>query len=147
MKGDEAEYIIPLRKAFTQPKGKRIRKALNIIRAFAEKHTRIEKVVLTKDLNEFLLKESKNIPRKVEVLFKKDGERLIIFLKGSREIEEFKKKKAEEEKAKEKKKGKKEEKTKEEKEAEEEKERKKEEKKVREKAAEKADIKRKTGTR
>lgn len=140
MKGEEVEYAIPLRAVFLQPKTKRLRKALNEIRAFTFKHTRINNVAITSDLNSFLNKNSRNIPRKIDAVLRKDGERILVYLKGSKQLEEDKKEKeeAKKEKEKEEKKG-----VEKGKEVEEEKERKKEEKKEKERAAERSAMKRK----
>jgi ribosomal protein L31E len=149
MKGNEAEYIIPLAKVFNEPKNKRFRKAVKEIKDFVTKHTRIENIALSNDLNAFITKDSYNLPRKINAILVKKDNRVKVYLKGSKELEEDKKKAkaAEEEKRKKKeeKEKKEQEKTADEKAEEEEKEKKKEEKKQREKSLEKADIKRKTG--
>ena len=149
MKGEQAEYIIPLRDAFKFPKPKRIIKTLGVIKRFVFKHTRKREVFIAKEVNEFLHKHSKNIPRRIDSVIVIDGENARVFLREGKELEEFKKKLAEKKKAKEKKSEKKEGKDKEEKKAESEEEkeleRKKEEKKIKEEAAMKTDIKRKTG--
>jgi len=151
MKGDQAEYIIPLQKVFLHPKTKRGNKAIAEIRNFARKHSGLDKVLISNELNAVVWKNSSNIPRKVEAVFWKDDDILRVYLKGSKELDKDKKAKVEMEKEKKKKKEEKEKKSKEEemsdaeKAAKEEADRKKAEKKEKEKAAEKAAIKRKTG--
>lgn len=156
MKGDEAEYVVPLGRLFSQPRTKRARRSLGEIRRFVLKHTRNKNISITTGVNEFLWKNSYNIPHRVPVMLRKDGERIIVYLKGSRQIEEDKKKakeaegkaKKEKEGKEEKEKGKKEEKaekkTDEAIKAEEDAKKKREEKRIKEVTAEKAEIKRKT---
>src|SRR3989344_2533445 len=146
MKGEQAEYIIPLRDAFKFPKPKRIIKTLGVIKRFAFKHTRKRDVLIAREVNEFIHLHSKNIPRRIDSIILLEGEKARIFLREGKELAEFKKKLDEKKKAKEKKTEKKEEKAaKEGREAKEEKkaeskeekeaERKKEEKKIKEDAA------------
>ncbi len=142
MKGKEAEYIISLTKAFEKPKLKRPKAVLNIINEFVKKHTRIEKTWISKEVNEFIFKNSKNIPRKIEVVFLKQKTKIKVYLKGSKQLEEDKKQALKKAKAKKKKTE-----TKKENEAKTEEEKKKEQelkqKKEQEKAAEAISIKRK----
>jgi len=119
MKGDKAEYVIPLRQAFNTPRSRRADKAIFLIREFVKKHTRAgpKDIAISNEVNEFVWKQSKfTIPRKVDAVLKKDGSRVTVFLKGGKEIEAVKAKAEEKEKkgkkeAKPKKEGKKEEKT------------------------------------
>ncbi len=149
MKGEEAEYIIPLRKVFNNPKTKRSRKAVTAVRRFATKHTHMDKVLISNDLNEIILEKSHHPPRKLEVVFWKDGEILRVYAKGSKELANDKKLKADKEKEKKKKKEEKDKKGKEDamtdaqKAVKDEEDKKKADKKERERAAEKAAIKRK----
>ncbi|MFH1587036.1 MAG: hypothetical protein ABID38_04220 [Candidatus Diapherotrites archaeon] len=147
MKGEEAEYVIPLRKVFLQPKTKRSRKAVEAVRRFAAKHTHMDKVLVSNDLNEIILEKSHHIPRKLEVVFWKDGDILRVYAKGGKELANDKKLKAEKEKEKKKKKdekkGKEEAMTDAQKAVKEEEDKKKADKKERERASEKAAIKRK----
>jgi ribosomal protein L31E len=146
MKGNEAEYIISLRKAFDKPPIKRPKAALNEIKKFIKKHTRIENVLISNEVNEFIFKNSKNIPRKLNIVLLKQKNKIKVYLKGSKKLEEDKKAA---EKAKETKKLKKTETKKETKENTKEKETKEKhekelkEKKQKEKAAEAVSIKRK----
>jgi ribosomal protein L31E len=111
MKGEQAEYVISLVNVFRHPPLKRIKRALNEIKRFVKKHSRIEEVAIDQEVNEFLHKNSKNIPRKLNATLVKDGEKIIVYLTGSKKIEEDQKKGDAEKK--EKKKGAKEEKKKE----------------------------------
>ncbi len=160
MKGAEAEYVVPFARMFKMPRTKRANKAVNEIRNFAYKHTRSKDVKIAPELNQKVWENSKNIPRRVEVMLRKEGEGVVAYLKDSKEIEEARKREAaaEAEKAKKKKddaskkkekaaskdaKGEKKEGGKPAKEEAEDK-KKAEEKRTREKAVEKAAIKRKT---
>lgn len=141
MKGEEAEYVISLVHVIDQNWAKKARRAMNEIRRFVHKHTRkkAENVVITADVNEFVWKDSRNVPRRVPVILKLEGEKVIVYLKGSKQIAEDKKRKEAEKKKPEEKKGEKkvEEKTP----MQIEEERLKEEKRELEKAAEKMAIK------
>jgi ribosomal protein L31E len=149
MKGEEAEYTIPLARAFNFPPTKRPRKAINAIKTFVYKHTRSKNTLITADLNKEIFKNSKNIPRKVKVMLRKEKDKIIVYLAGSKQIQEDRKKREEAKKKKEK--PKKEVKTekqepaaeKSEEKKKEEKETKLKEKKEKEKSAQITDIKRK----
>ncbi|MBN2127681.1 MAG: 60S ribosomal protein L31 [Candidatus Diapherotrites archaeon] len=145
MKGNEAEYVISLRNAFTKPPLKRPKAALNEIKRFVSKHTRIKEISIAMEVNEFIFKNSKNIPRKVNAVLLKQKDKVTVYLKGSKKLEEDKKKAVEKTKDKKKKEEKKETKEakKQETEEEEKKEKELKEKKEREKAAEAVSIKRK----
>ena len=92
MKGEQAEYIIPLRDAFKFPKPKRIIKTLGVIKRFAFKHTRKRDVLIAKEVNEFIHLHSKNIPRRIDSIILIDGENARIFLREGKELAEFRKK-------------------------------------------------------
>ncbi len=144
MKGEHADYVIPLERAFSFPPKKRIRKAVAVIKQFVKKHTHYNDTSLSNEVNEFLHLHSKNIPHRINATILIDGAKAHVFLQKGTGLEEHKKKK---EAKKKKKEAKKEEKEKadeqEEKEAAEEKKKKLEDKREKEEAA-KADIKRKT---
>ena len=91
MKGNEAEYVIPLSWLFTQPKPKRNNKAIKLIKAFVEKHTRKKDTVITMEVNEFLWKQSRHCPRRVPVVLKAEGEKIYVYLKGGKQLEADKK--------------------------------------------------------
>ncbi len=142
MKGNEAEYVIPLTDTIRQHTLKKARRAIVAVKRFVYKHARIKDVSISNEINEFVWSRSKNIPRKINAILLKDGEKVYVYLKGGKGLEEHKKKaaaekkeKASKEKAKEaeKKAEEKKEKTAEEKQQ----EKLAEEKKAREKAAEK----------
>ncbi|MFH1588031.1 MAG: hypothetical protein ABIA76_01695 [Candidatus Diapherotrites archaeon] len=100
MKGNQAEYVISLVGVFKHPPLKRIKRALNEIKRFVRKHTRIEDVLIDTEVNEFLHKNSKNIPRKVNATLVKAENKIIVYLSNSKRIEEDKKKREERKKEK-----------------------------------------------
>src|SRR3989338_7499293 len=106
MKGEKAEYTINLTKAFMFPVTKRVRKALNEIKAFVRKHTRSKEISISNEVNEYIHKNSKNIPRYLKAVLLKDGPRIAVFLQGGKQLEAYQKKKIEEKKKKEEKKSK-----------------------------------------
>jgi ribosomal protein L31E len=99
MKGNEAEYVVPLRDVFNSPKGKRARRTIAEIKKFVWKHARSEDVRITTDVNQYLNKNSWHIPRKISVVLVKDKEKVSVYLKGSKQLEMDKKKASEKEKA------------------------------------------------
>lgn len=148
MKGEQADYIIPLKKAFLFPKLKRIRKALTQIKKFVWKHARSKKVLVSNEINELLHANSKNIPHRIPATLFRDGDKVIVFKQKGRGIGEYlKKKEAVKKKDKKDKEAKKEAKEEKKEEAEkgEEHKRKLEEKKAKEESAKASEIKRRTG--
>lgn len=146
MKGEQAEYNIGLAKAFIYQPKKRIVKAINVIKSFVKKHTRAKEVLISNEVNHFLHRNSKNLPRKVNAVFLKENNSVRVFLQKGKDLESYLKnrdaeKKKKEEKRKEAKEEKKE--TAEEKEKKQSDEKKLEEKKEMEKAAQAAEMKRK----
>ncbi|MBI2597696.1 MAG: hypothetical protein HYW50_00700 [Candidatus Diapherotrites archaeon] len=94
--------VISFRKVFLQPKNKRIRKALNEINSFVRKHEKGTGVWVSEEVNEFLHKNSKNIPRKISAVLLKTEKNVAVYLAGGKQLEEdIKRKKAEEKKKKE----------------------------------------------
>ncbi|MDO8633897.1 MAG: hypothetical protein Q7K34_01245 [archaeon] len=153
MKGEEAAYIVNLKKAKMFTKDKRTRRALVEIKKFVHKHTRVKNVVIKNEVNEFIHAHSKNIPQKAEVVLRKKDDKILVYMKAGKELEADKKKETEEaKKAKEKKaleekakKEKEEKKSAEEKEKEEDGKKKLEDKKEKEKAGQALEVKRKSG--
>ena len=106
MKGNEAEYIIPLRKEIMKvAKYHRAKKTIIAIRQFLQKHTKSENVLLGKELNQKIQSRGrKYILSKVHVKVLKDEDKyraeLIGFPIEPPKKEEPKSKKAKEEKPK-----------------------------------------------
>ena len=91
----QENYIIPLQKAYDKPRTRRANVAISLIFDFLNKHTRKKKedVILTKEVNEFIWSKSiENPPRKISVSIRIKDDKVYVFLKGSKEIENFFKK-------------------------------------------------------
>lgn len=84
MKGNEAEYIIPLRKETMKvAKYDRAKKAVIATRAFLKKHTKSENVLLGKELNKKLQERGrKNVTPRVHVKVIKDEDKYKAELIG-----------------------------------------------------------------
>ena|SRR3989338_7511165 len=93
MKGEQANYIISLWTAFLFPPKTRIKKAIRQIKKFVWKHARSKNVALSTEVNEFLHKHSKNIPKKISATLLKEPERVMVFLEKGKELEIYLKKK------------------------------------------------------
>ncbi|MCR4335913.1 MAG: 60S ribosomal protein L31 [archaeon] len=145
MKGEQAEYTIGLRNAFMFPPKKRIRKALNVINRFVKKHTRAKETNISNEVNEELHKNSKNIPRRVNVVLLKENDKVTVFLQNGKQLKAYLEQKAKDKKKKETEKKPKEDKKETKKEAEEDQEKKEklEEKKAKETVAKAIEMKRK----
>lgn len=71
----ERTYVIPLRKAYYVPRGKRVNKAVRIIRDFVKRHLHVDNVKIGPELNHFLWSRNREKPpRKVKVVVKKIDE-------------------------------------------------------------------------
>ena len=138
MKGNEAEYVINLGYCFNQPKPRRLKKAIRVVKEFVDKHTRIgtKNVVIGNSVNEAIYKGGDSPCRRLNVILRKKDNKVYVHMKGSRELEKLEKK-PEEKKTREKEKPK----TPEDIKAEEEAKKRAEEKRLMESAAEKAAIK------
>lgn len=84
MKGNEAEYIIPLRKEVMKvAKYDRTKKAVIAVRQFLQKHTKSKNVLLGKELNKKLQKGGrKNVVSKVHVKVLQDEDKYRAELIG-----------------------------------------------------------------
>lgn len=101
MKGNEAEYVISLVPVFSQPRPKRARKAVIAVKRFVKKHVRSDNAVITEELNREIWKNSKNIPRRLEVMLVKKDDRVYVYLSKGKQLAEDKKREAEDKKKKE----------------------------------------------
>ena len=84
MKGNEAEYIIPLRKEVMKvAKYDRTKKAVIAVRQYLQKHTKSKNVLLGKELNKRLQKGGrKNVVAKVHVKVLQDEDKYRAELIG-----------------------------------------------------------------
>ncbi len=101
MKGERAEYYINFERAFMFPRPKRVRKALTETKRFVTKHTRAKDISISGEVNEFIHKNSKNIPRGMgAVLYREEG-KVSVFLQKGTGLDVYIKARAEEKKKKE----------------------------------------------
>lgn len=136
----QQDYVVPFYNAMLRGWKVRTNNALKELKKFVSRHWRNDNIVITGEVNEFIWRRGKfKIPNKIEVTTKKVDGNIRVYLKGSKLIEEEKKKLEQEKKKKEEKKAEK--KTEEPKEKEEELKRKQEEKKAKEDAQKKMEIK------
>ena len=127
----ERIYTINLGKVLLSPNNQRAKRAINMIREFASRHMKSEKVKIEEDVSHLVWERGiRHPPRKIRVKLTKDDDDNII-------VSKYQEEKKEEEKPKEKKEEKKVEKKPKEKKEEKKVEEKKEEKKVEEKKEEK----------
>ena len=144
MKGEKADYVIPMEKVFHFPPKKRLRRALAVVRDFAKKHTRAKTILVSNEVNNAIHATSENLPRRIHTTILKEEDKVIVFMEKGKELEIYKKKKeTEKKKAKKEENETKEKPKKEETPKESEAEKKLEEKKAKEKAAQAAEMKRK----
>jgi large subunit ribosomal protein L31e len=78
---EERIYTIPFRKVWATPRGKRTPRASRVLRAFAKRHMKAEKVEISNDVNEELWARGiRKPPRKIKVRLVKDKEgRVIVY--------------------------------------------------------------------
>jgi len=88
----EREYVIPLRDAYEASRRRRAKRAINLIREFAQRHMKAEEVKLSQGVNKLVW--SKGIekpPRRIKVLMRKDREGVVeVMLPEEAEKEEEK---------------------------------------------------------
>ncbi len=74
----ERSYIIPLRDAYEASKTKRAKKAISIIRKFAQRHMKGENVRISKGVNQVIWSRgAEKPPRRITVIIRKDEEGVI----------------------------------------------------------------------
>jgi large subunit ribosomal protein L31e len=78
---EERIYTIPFRKVWATPRGKRTPRASRVLRAFAKRHMKAEKVEISNDVNEELWARGiRKPPREIKVRLVKDKEgRVIVY--------------------------------------------------------------------
>jgi len=65
---EEKIFTIPLRKAFDEPRTKRAKIAMNIVKAFLEKHMKSEKIKISSSINKEIWKRGiQHPPRKIRI--------------------------------------------------------------------------------
>src|SRR3989344_3376513 len=93
MKGERADYVINLNKAFLFGPKERVVKVLGVIRDFVYKHTRSKSYALSNEVNGYIHKHSKNIPHKIAVTLLKEEKRIVVFLQKGKEMDVYLKQK------------------------------------------------------
>ena len=84
----ERIYTVPFRKAIIAPRNKRANKAMKILKEFAKRHMKSEKIVISTVINEIIWKNGiTNIPKRIEVKMIKDKDG-IVSIKSLTEKEE-----------------------------------------------------------
>jgi large subunit ribosomal protein L31e len=80
-------YTIPLRRAWASPKYRRSRRAITLIKEFAERHMKAIEVKISHELNEEIWKRGiENPPRRINVKMNKDKDGIVfISLQGEDE--------------------------------------------------------------
>ena len=74
----ERTYVIPLRDAYEASRKKRAKKALNIVRRFAERHMKGEEVKISEGVNKLIWSRSaEKPPRRIKVVMRKDEKGVI----------------------------------------------------------------------
>jgi large subunit ribosomal protein L31e len=78
---EERIYTVPFRKVWATPRGKRTPRASRVLRAFAKRHMKAEKVEISNDVNEELWARGiRKPPRQIKVRLVKDKEgRVIVY--------------------------------------------------------------------
>ncbi|MEA1924281.1 MAG: 50S ribosomal protein L31e [Candidatus Altiarchaeota archaeon] len=78
---NEKLYTIPLRDAFSSPRTKRTKKAVNVVRNYLRKHTKADDVKIDTSLNEFLWENGiKKPPRRVKVRVVEEDGGIVAYL-------------------------------------------------------------------
>jgi large subunit ribosomal protein L31e len=75
---EERVYTIPLKKAWIAPIKKRVPRGVRMVRAFVQKHMKVEDPVITPEVNEYLWKRGiEGLPRRVRVRITRDGDGVV----------------------------------------------------------------------
>lgn len=85
-------YMVPLKRAYEKPRTRRSNVAVKEVYDFLYKHTRKKKedIVITKEVNEFIWKRGiQKPPRRVAISIREKEGKVYVFLKDSKEIENF----------------------------------------------------------
>lgn len=87
--GTQRDYVISLKEATNRSFSKKANKAVLAVKRFIIKHTRNPNIVLTEEVNHFLWQNGKfKVPKKIDVTLKENGGRVLVYLKGSKRIQE-----------------------------------------------------------
>ncbi|MCS7136393.1 MAG: 50S ribosomal protein L31e [Nitrososphaerota archaeon] len=71
-------YTVPLRDAWKTSRKKRVERAINLLRSFAARHMKSDKVKIAEEVNELIWEKSiQKPPRKIKVLMEKDEDGVV----------------------------------------------------------------------
>lgn len=71
-------YTVPLRDAWKASRKRRAERAINLLRGFAARHMRSDKVRISEEVNELIWERSiQKPPRRIKVLMEKDEDGVV----------------------------------------------------------------------
>lgn len=74
----ERVYTVPLWRAWITPRHRRTKRAINLIKEYAKRHMKSEKIKISEKLNEYMwMRGIQNPPRRITVKMAKDKDGLI----------------------------------------------------------------------
>lgn len=74
----ERIYTVPLWRAWVTPRHRRTKRAINVIREFAQRHMKSDKIKVSEELNESMWSRGiQNPPRRITVKMVKDADGVI----------------------------------------------------------------------
>ena len=74
----ERTYVIPLRDAYEASRKKRAKRAINIVRQFAQRHMKGEEVKVSEGVNKLIWSRgAEKPPRKIKVVMRKDEKGIV----------------------------------------------------------------------
>ena len=75
---EERVYTIPLRKAWIAPIKRRVPRGVRLVRAFVQKHMKVEDPIITPEVNEYLWQRGiEGLPRRVRVRITRDEDGVV----------------------------------------------------------------------
>ena len=79
---EEREYTVPLQRAWISPRGKRVPRAVKMLREFIRRHMKSDSVSISPEVNEALWRRGiEKPPRRIRVRAVKDKEgRVTVYL-------------------------------------------------------------------
>lgn len=74
----EREYVIPLREAYEASRRRRAKRAINLIKEFAERHMKASEVKLSEGVNRLVWSRGiEKPPRRIKVVMRKDRDGVV----------------------------------------------------------------------
>jgi len=86
MKGEKAEYMIPLRDLFSMTETRRRVRVIKVIKNFVFKHTKNKNIFVSPEVNEFVTKDSESFPRRVDSVLVKRDDAVWVYLKDGKQL-------------------------------------------------------------